>query len=80
MAGADFRKGRDEALAVTTILAAFAKAERTSLLGFPLREPATLPADAQADQVLHSIDLRQVRIVGFGDCIPPLGWTYCNIH
>lgn len=54
MAGADFRKGREEAVAVATILAAFAKAERSTLLGFPLREPATLPADAQAAEVRGS--------------------------
>lgn len=56
MAGADFRKGREEAVAVTSILGAFAKAERASLLGFPLREPATLSADAQADEVLQHMD------------------------
>jgi hypothetical protein len=54
MASADFRKGRDDAVAVTTILGALAKAERATLLGFPLREPAMLSAGAQADEVCRS--------------------------
>lgn len=51
MVSVDFRKGRDEAVAVTTILGALAKAERATLLAYPLREPAMLSADAGAAEV-----------------------------
>lgn len=51
LASADFRKEREEAVTAVTILASFAKAERASLLGFPLKEPAQLPADAQCAEV-----------------------------
>ena len=54
LAATDFRKDREEAVAAATILAVFAKAERASLLGFPQREPATLPADAQSAEVSGS--------------------------
>ena len=51
LAAADFRREREEAVAAVTILGAFAKAERSSFLGFMLREPATLDAEAQTAEV-----------------------------
>jgi hypothetical protein len=63
MVSVDFRKGRDEAVAVTTILGALAKAERATLLAHPLREPAMLSADAGAAEVHASRQPAALRLL-----------------
>lgn len=43
------RKDREQAVAAVSVAGSFAKAERTGLLAFPLKDPVSAAAGVQAD-------------------------------